>query len=146
MVLLERGGAGSTGSDCNNIFSSSDGKKWTMERNRLYGNWIQHENLIGFNGLIWMLAGSCKSDGVSYNISQWSADGGATWTADRGGYGARNGAVAEVFNNKLFIISGQVNDNGGDVQPVLNDVWAAGICGTAVHPAAAGKPVSSTAK
>ncbi len=103
----------------NDIWSSSDGASWTLEKK--YANWSVRRSMsvILFEDKLWMYGGWSPITGYSSEI--WQSDDGINW--NRVGKNAewppREGQSMEVFNGKMWLFGGVNYDS----RLTMNDVW-----------------------
>ncbi len=113
----------------NDVWSSTDGKSWTLEApkttntNIRWSSRMRHQGLV-FDDKIWILGGNGVADG-EYQNDVWSSTDGKSWnleaphTTDNNiRWTPRYAHASTVFNNKMWVMGGK-DQNG-----LLNDVWS----------------------
>mgnify|MGYP006317690177 CR=1 FL=1 len=110
----------------NDVWSSPDGIIWTkVINNAPWSPRISH-TILSYNSKIWIIGGDDGNSGMGNDV--WSSPDGISWTQETntapwsvtpwGSYFGRSGHTSLVFDNKMWVI-------GGDVFGVVkNDVWS----------------------
>lgn len=109
----------------NEVWSSSDGKKWDLISHAGWSPRIASA-VVEFKGKIWILGGSENyyfGDASSLKNDVWSSPDGKTWTQEtaEAGWKPRAYHQAAVLNDKIYVFG------GGNYVPeyfALNDVWS----------------------
>jgi hypothetical protein len=108
------GGEGQDGAERNDVWSSADGRSWTMAT--AAADWSVRGLAAGvvFQDKMWLIDGVRESD-------VWTSTDGAAWTAvaQAAPFPGRFGQCALVFNDKIWIIGGY-----GAAGTSINDVWS----------------------
>jgi hypothetical protein len=110
----------------NDIWSSTDGKKWIKEIGQ--ASWekrIGHEMVV-FNNKLWLIGGTLTSGDrkkipTHFLNDIWSSDDGINWKreVEKAPWTARHGARVLVFKNRIWLLGG-----GGEVgRKPKGDVW-----------------------
>ncbi len=104
----------------NDIWSSSDGRTWTRERE--HADWSPRRSMtvVPFQGELWMLGGWSPITGYSNEI--WKSSDAISWqkVVAKAPWAAREGQSVEVFDGKMWLLGG-VNY---DERTVFHDVWS----------------------
>ncbi|MCK9591977.1 MAG: hypothetical protein M0Q91_08225 [Methanoregula sp.] len=112
----------------NEVWSSSDGKNWTLVNSNASFRVMQHIPVTVFNGRLWIVGGSIdppvlvpkttEEEWVKkfYFNSVWSSDDGNNWTleTEHAGFSPRYGMGVITFQDKIWVLSGF---------PDAEDVW-----------------------
>ncbi|HEY9072115.1 MAG TPA: Ig-like domain-containing protein [Candidatus Ozemobacteraceae bacterium] len=115
----------------NDVWSSADGVTWRQELAHTdtpdttqFGGRTNHACAV-FNGRIWLTGGYIDTGtGLDVTDDVWSSADGVTWRLESASaeYWARGDHQMLVFDNKLWILSGQTYDTDGR-ETLLGDTW-----------------------
>lgn len=107
------GGTGSYGTDRNDVWSSSDGNRWSQGSAAAWSPRSLHRGVV-FQDRMWVIDGVRKSD-------VWSSGDGAVWTkvVEPAAFPPRYAGQVVVFADKMWIIGGY-----GALGKALADVWS----------------------
>jgi hypothetical protein len=110
------------------VWSSADGKSWTLMEKA--APWI-HSDLpmnLTFAGRMWVMGGwyNGRLPGHSASREVWSSDDGATWTqvTARAPWSARCAGMVVEHRDRMWLLGGIENYYFGDERSVKNDVWS----------------------
>ena len=110
------------------VWSSADGKSWTLVEKA--APWI-HSDLpmnLTFAGRMWVMGGwyNGRLPGHSASREVWSSDDGATWTqiTARAPWSARCAGMVVEHRDRMWLLGGIENYYFGDERSVKNDVWS----------------------
>ncbi|MBI4570255.1 MAG: carboxypeptidase regulatory-like domain-containing protein, partial [Planctomycetes bacterium] len=94
------------------LWWSTDGKQWVQQQAPTWGSRNDHA-MVTFNGKLWVLAGSNRSD-------VWSSVSGTAWAQETSSaaFGPRGGFGCVEFNNRIVVLAG-AGPNG-----LLSDIWS----------------------
>jgi len=103
----------------NDIWSSSDGMRWTKEITSAgFSGRSRHQALV-FNNKMWVIGGG-NDDKHKYKNDIWSSSDGVSWTQETASaaFSARSQHQSIVFKDKMWVIGGY-----GDNNEYKNDIW-----------------------
>jgi|SRR5580704_189840 hypothetical protein len=110
------------------VWSSADGKKWTLVTKN--APW-KHSDLpmtVAFDDRMWLMGGwyNGRLPGHSAGNEVWWSTDGARWkqSTSHAGWSPRLASGAVVFQGKIWILGGTENYYFGDDQSLKNDVWS----------------------
>lgn len=116
------GGAVSYSGLSDNIYSSEDGKNWTLENNNAPFQGRRGHSTCVYDNKIWLIGG-IGSESNSLNDVWYSTDG-INWmqTVDNATFKGRWGHTSVVYKNKIWIIGG-FKEEVGHPDSTLSDIW-----------------------
>lgn len=110
------------------VWSSPDGKTWTLVTKD--APWL-HSDLpmsIAFKDRMWMMGGwyNGRLPGHSASNQVWSSTDGLNWKQDTAaaGWTPRLAAAVVEFKGRMWILGGTENYYFGDAASLKNDVWS----------------------
>ncbi len=110
------------------VWSSPDGKAWSLVTSE--APW-KHSDLpmtVVFNDRMWLLGGwyNGRLPGHGASNEVWSSSDGLTWeqATDHAGWSPRLAAGAVAFKGRLWILGGTEDYYFGDDTSLKNDVWS----------------------
>ena len=117
--LWVMGGFSWQGGNKNDVWSSADGKSWSLlETTGTWSGRTRHRS-VAYKGRLYVTGGW---DGSSLRKEVWSwASGEANWTMTTPPWTARESHQVVVHNERLYLLGGQASE-GNDVRK--NDVWS----------------------
>ena len=117
--LWVMGGFSWQGGNKNDVWSSADGKSWSLlETTGTWSGRTRHRS-VAYKGRLYVTGGW---DGGSLRKEVWSwAPGEANWTMTTPPWTARESHQVVVHNERLYLLGGQASE-GNDVRK--NDVWS----------------------
>jgi hypothetical protein len=116
------GGNESNGNNKNDVWSSTDGKTWTLVKpnnSEGFSGRNGHTSVV-FDDKMWVIGGS---NGGEIKGDVWSSTNGVTWNEETASalFLNRYQHTSEVFDNKVLLIGGS---NTSTTSSVNNDVWS----------------------
>ena len=111
------GGLDSSGTQKNDVWSSTDGITWTQVTDSAGWSGRGGHQALVHDGKMWVMGGS---DGTSYLSDVWSSTDGITWTQVTGsaGWSGRVRHEGLVHDGKMWVMSGSTGSS------VVSDVWS----------------------
>ena len=108
----------------NDVWSSSDGKKWTKVTDSPGWSARINPTSVVFNNNMWVIGGY---DGTK-TIDVWSSPDGKTWTQETASADLSNRVAhtSIVFNGKIWALGGAKSLGIGRGTSNINDVWSYG--------------------
>ena len=110
------------------VWSSPDGKTWTLVAKG--APWL-HSDLpmsIPFKNKMWMMGGwyNGRLPGHSASAAVWSSTNGVDWTkvTENAGWSPRIASAIVEFRGRMWILGGTENYYFGDDRSLKNDVWS----------------------
>lgn len=106
----------SSGTNKNDVWSTSDGKNWTEVTSSAAWSARRDARSLVFGGKLWLLGGA----GAARVNDVWSTSDGSTWNQETAAaeWPARSDFCAFVHNNRMWILGGQLTGGAG-----ARDVW-----------------------
>nr|WP_320161582.1 hypothetical protein [uncultured Methanoregula sp.] len=111
------GCSGNSTCDMNDVWSSADGKNWTLVTDNAGFSPRSGSGVAVFNNRLWVIGGGTFDNSKN---DVWSSADGKNWTlvTDNASFSPRSGSGVAVFDNRLWVIGGGTFDN------LKNDVWS----------------------
>ncbi len=104
----------------NDVWSSSDGKKWRLETGAAAWAKRAHGQAVVFKGKIWMLGGGSRAPKASPRNDVWSSSDGKNWelVTESAEWAPRLWFSAVVYREHLWVLGGWSEKDGN-----YGDVW-----------------------
>jgi len=123
MWVMGGGTPNSSFTTLSDVWSSSDGVNWTYESN---APWTprRYSSLVNFQGKMFLIGGLDASNGDLNDV--WSSTDGINWTQEVADapWEGKGGHQAVVYNNKIWIMGGEISHYPTVNTEHFNDVWS----------------------